>query len=228
MQKFTNEIQGRKKIIGFNTSDKMREKFGSNSDKSRPKSFRTPAGGQGRMASAKGQTEITKSQLKSVVQDMRTPQKHGIKTMKRQSQQQLLMTPQQSHNLVHSAHDSMAHSTQKSTFSHTKTKSHLLLNSNMQSQQKLGLQHNQEAGLSHYNNHNRSMTTIITENMGTTKAHKDLGFRSIAKNSALPSARPSPAAGSQNTANSVILQANSEQGKVRFNARNKFKTSEHK
>ena len=62
-----------KKITGFNTSDKMRENFGSNSDKSRPKSFRTPAGAYGRIASTKGQTEITRSQLKSVVQDMRTP-----------------------------------------------------------------------------------------------------------------------------------------------------------
>ena len=46
--KFTNEVQGRKKITGFTTNEKLKEKFVTTSEKSRTKSFRTPVGNHGR------------------------------------------------------------------------------------------------------------------------------------------------------------------------------------
>ena len=55
---------------------------------------------------------------------------------------------------------------QKLNYSHNKTRSHLLLKANLQSQQKPLPQQIQEMSQNHYNSHNRSMTTIITENMG--------------------------------------------------------------
>ena len=68
----------------------------------------------------------------------------------------------------------------------------------------------------HYNNHNRSMTTIITENMASGKTAKDPN-RTAGKNSALPSAGPSPAAGGKHTLNTNVTQSSADMFRIRFN-----------
>lgn len=84
----------------------------------------------------------------------------------------------------------------------------------------------QELYQKHYNNHNRSMTTIITENMGATKTqknakHKDefsfMPTHRSGQSSMQPSAGPSPAATKQVTPHTHASQPSTDSSRIRFN-----------